>query len=195
MKDQSGNLYIFDAIIALSIVFIVLLMLNTLISIPNPTYSNTDHNPKLTQDIMEILSGKVDFSDESFLEKITNILKEDNNSQKSIREASILCKDKFEEFNITNYRFVESSNLNSKVLSSSGKLLEDSNISSATRSFDSYSYTLYIWWFFLLILHATTNIFVFGWWIPALHTIYNICTPLAENWVCGGDPPPVDVQS
>ena len=145
MKDQSGNLYIFDAIIALSIVFIVLLMLNTLISIPNPTYSNTDHNPKLTQDIMEILSGKVDFSDESFLEKITNILKEDNNSQKSIREASILCKDKFEEFNITNYRFVESSNLNSKVLSSSGKLLEDSNISSATRSFDSYSYTLYIW--------------------------------------------------
>ena len=54
-------------------------------------------------------------------------------------------KNKFKEFNLTNYRFVESNYLDSKVLSSSGNLKENSNVSSATRSFGNYSYTLILW--------------------------------------------------
>ena len=145
MIDESGNLYIADAIVALSIIFVVMLMVNTLISLPNPTYSDISNNSKDSQNIMEILSGKIDFEDESFLEKITEILKEGENSEKSIKEVSMLCKNKFNEFNLTNYRFVESNNLNSKVLASSGNLKENSNVSSATRSFDNYSYTLILW--------------------------------------------------
>ena len=145
MIDERGNLYIADAILALSIIFVVMLMLNTLISLPNPTYSVASHNSKNSQDIMEILSGKVDFEDETFLEKITNILKEDEDSDKSIREVSLICKNKFEELNLTNYRFVESNHLESRVLASSGNFPEYGNVSSATRSFDDYSYTLMLW--------------------------------------------------
>lgn len=145
MIDESGNLYIVDAIVALSIIFVVMLMVNTLISLPNPTYSDISHNSKDSQNIMEILSGKIDFEDKTFLEKITEILKDGENSEKSIKEVSMLCKNKFKEFNLTNYRFVESSQLDSKVLASSGNLKENDNVSSATRSFGNYSYTLILW--------------------------------------------------
>ena len=145
MIDENGNLYIVDAIVALSIIFVVMLMVNTLISLPNPTYSEISHNSKDSQNIMEILSGKIDFEDKTFLEKITEILIEGENSEESIREVSVLCKSKFKEFNLTNYRFIESNQLGSKVLSSSGNLKDNTNVSSATRNFGDYSYTLILW--------------------------------------------------
>ena len=145
MKDRSGNLYIADAIIALSIIFIAMMMLNSLVSIPNPTYSDVSHNSRTSQDIMEILSGKVDFEDKTFLEEITAILKENDNSKKSIREVSAICTEKFSEFHLANYRFLESNQLDSTVLASSGDFSKAGNVSSATRSFDDYSYTLEVW--------------------------------------------------
>lgn len=145
MKDETGSLYIADAIIALSILFIVMLMLNTLISLPNPSYPDVAHDSKDAQDIMEILSGKVDFNDRTFLDKITTILKDNKNSKKSVLEVSKLCEEKFGEFKISNYRFVETNNLDSKVLASSGDFSKAENISVATRNFDGYSYTLYLW--------------------------------------------------
>ena len=70
MNDETGNIYIADAIIALSILFITMLMLNSLLSLQSPTYSDISHNSKNAQDIMEILSGKVDFKDHTFLSEI-----------------------------------------------------------------------------------------------------------------------------
>ena len=145
MNDEKGILYLGDAIIALSILFIVMLMLNTLISLPNPTYSDISHNSKDAQDIMEILSGKVNFHDNTFLKKITSILKDNKNSKKSVSEVSQICDEKFGEFKLKNYRFVETNHLDSKVLSGSGDFTKANNVSVATRNFDGYSYTLYVW--------------------------------------------------
>lgn len=145
MKDQSGNLYLADAIIALTILFISMIMLNSLISLPNSTYSDISHNSKTSQDIMEILSGKVYFSDKTFLNEISGILKENDNSKESIKEVSQICDDKFKQFNLKNYRFVESNQLNGEVLASSGDFNKANNVSTATRNFDEYSYTLYVW--------------------------------------------------
>lgn len=145
MKDQSGNLYLADAIIAISILFISMIMLNSLISLPNSTYSDISHNSKTSQDIMEILSGKVYFSDKTFLNEISGILKENANSKESIKEVSQICDDKFKEFKLENYRFVESNQLNGEVLASSGDFNGANNVSTATRNFGEYSYTLYLW--------------------------------------------------
>ena len=145
MKDEIGNLYIADAIIALSILFIAMIMLNSLVSLPNSTYSDISHNSKNAQDIMEILSGKVDFKDHTFLSEITGILKDNKNSKKSIREVSQICDDKFCELKLSNYRFVESNKLDSKILSESGDFSKAERISVATRNYDGYSYTLYLW--------------------------------------------------
>ena len=144
MNDHKGSLYLADAILALSILIIVMLMLNTLVSIPNPTYSDVSHDSKDAQDVMEILSGKVNFQDKTFLSRITAILKENKNSKESIREVSQICDDKFSEFKLTNYRFVETNHLDS-VLSGSGDFSKAGNLSVATRNFDGYSYTLYVW--------------------------------------------------
>ena len=144
MNDNKGSLYLADAILALSILIIVMLMLNTLVSIPNPTYSDVSHDSKDAQDVMEILSGKVNFQDKTFLSRITAILKENKNSKESIREVSQICDDKFSEFKLTNYRFVETNHLDS-VLSGSGDFSKAGNLSVATRNFDGYSYTLYVW--------------------------------------------------
>ena len=145
MIDEKGNLYIADAMIALGILFIAMLMLNSLVSLPNPTYSDVSHDSKNAQDIMEILSGKVDFEDKTFLNYITHILKDNKNSKKSVQEVSQICDDKFAEFKIDNYRFIESNHLNSKVLASSGDFTKADSVSVATRNFDGYSYTLYVW--------------------------------------------------
>ena len=145
MIDENGSLYIADAIIALSILFIAMLMLNSQISLSNPTYSDISHDSKNAQDIMEILSGKVDFEDMTFLSYITHILKENKNSKKSVLEVSQICGDKLAEFKIKNYRFVESNHLNSKVLAESGDFTKAVDVSVATRNFDGYSYTLYVW--------------------------------------------------
>ena len=145
MIDEKGSLYIADAMIALSILFIAMLMLNSLVSLPNPTYSDISHDSKNAQDIMEILSGKVDFEDKTFLSYITHILKENKDSKKSVLEVSQICDDKFAEFKIDNYRFIESNHLNSKVLASSGDFTKADSVSVATRNFDGYSYTLYVW--------------------------------------------------
>lgn len=145
MIDDSGNLYLADAIIALSILFVAMLMLNSMISIPNPSYSDVYHDSKNAQDIMEILSGKVDFDDDTFLSEITAILKENKNSKKAQREVSQICSEKFSQFALTNYRFTESNQLNSQVLSQSGDFSKSQNVSVATRNFDGYSYTLYVW--------------------------------------------------
>ena len=145
MNDEKGILYSGDAIIALSILFIVMLMLNTLISIPNPTYSDISSNSKDAQDVMEILGGKVSFTDSTFLDEITAILKENKNSKKSIREVSQMCDEKFSEYKLTNYRFVETNHLDSSVLSGYGDFSRATNLSVATRNCDGYSYTLYIW--------------------------------------------------
>ena len=145
MNDNKGSLYFADAIIAISILFVGMLMLNMLISVPNPTYSDISHNSKDAQDIMEILSGKVDFKDETFLSVISGILKENKNSKRSISEVSQICDDKFGEFKLANYRFVETNQLDSTVLSGSGDFSQAGNCSVAARNFDGYSYTLYIW--------------------------------------------------
>lgn len=145
MIDERGNLYLADALIALSILFVAMIMLNSLISLPNPNYSDFSHDSKNAQDIMEILSGKVDFEDKTFLGKITSILKDNKNSKKAQKEAGQVCDEKFAELGLVNYRFIESNKLNSQVLSSSGDFSRAESLSVATRNWDGYSYTLYLW--------------------------------------------------
>ena len=122
-----------------------MLMLNSLISLPNPTYSEFSHDSKNAQDIMEFLSGKVDFDDKTFLNEITSILKENKNSKKAQREVAQICEEKFTKLGLINYRFLESNKLNSRVLASSGDFTKAENLSVATRNLDGYSYTLYVW--------------------------------------------------
>ena len=145
MLDDKGYFHIIDAILAVVLLLTVFLIVNTAISIPNPDFSYETHDIRLAQDAMELLSGKVNFTDQTFLAEISQILEEGENSKESIRKVSKLSADRLDSFDIKNYRFSESNVLKGKVLASSGDYSKASDISAATRDYGDYSYTLSVW--------------------------------------------------
>lgn len=145
MLDEKGYFYIIDAVLAVILLLIVFLIVNAAISIPGPDYSYDSHNIRNAQDIMEILSGKVNFTDRSFLGSISKTLEKNNNSKKSIKEVSGISKEKFKSFDLNNYRFSENNVLKSEILSQSGDYAKADSVSVATREYGKYSYTLSVW--------------------------------------------------
>lgn len=145
MLDEKGYFYIVDAILVVFLILTVVLIVNATISIPSPDYAYDYQKIRDAQDIMEVLSGKVNFTEKTFLDDITEILRKNENSKESVKEVSKICKTKFKDFNLENYRFTESNFLNSKVLASSGDYSNANKVSVATRNCGNYSYTLFVW--------------------------------------------------
>ena len=145
MLDEKGNLFVIEAIFAIILLLFIFLIFNYTISIPNPNYSAEIKNSKTAQDTMEILSGKINFTDRTFIGDISEILKENENSKESIDEVSKLCKDKFKSLNLKNYRFSETNILDDESLASNGDLSKAKDVSVATRTYGDYSYTLSVW--------------------------------------------------
>lgn len=145
MLDNKGYFYIIDAFFAVVLLLIVILVVNSAISIPSPDYSYDSKDIKSAQDIMELLSGKVSFDDRTFIEDISTVLIDNKNSKGSIREVSKICKDKFSDFHLKNYKFSENNVLKGKVLASSGDYSKAEKVSVATRNYGDYSYTLSVW--------------------------------------------------
>ena len=145
MLDDKGNLFIIDAVIAIILLLMVFLAFNTAISLHDAYDSDEIKNSKESQDIMELLGGKINFTDRTFLGDISTILKENKNSKKSVQEVSEMCEKEFSSLNLKNYRFSETNVLNNKVLASSGEYSDADNVSVAIRSYGDYSYTLSVW--------------------------------------------------
>ena len=144
MKDKTGNLFIIEAILAITILLIALLIVNTVISIPSPDYSYDSKDLKSAQDIMETLSGKINFEDQTFLGESTAVLKINKKKKKSISDVSDKCQDKLDGFKLTNYKFCENNKLKGKVLASKGNYDNAKEVSVATRTSGDYSSTLYV---------------------------------------------------
>ena len=145
MLDNKGSFYIFDAIIAVVLILLVFLVVNTTISLPTSDYSYESKDIRTAQDVMELLSGKVDFDDRTFLEEISAILEDGENSKESIGEVSEISKRKLDSYNVKNYRFTENDVLDGEVLASSGDYKKADNVDVASRTYGDYSYSLSIW--------------------------------------------------
>ena len=145
MLDNKGSFYIFDAILAIFLLLIVFLVVNAAIFMPSADYSYESKDIRTAQDVMELLSGKIDFNDMTFLSKISKILEDGKNSKQSVREVSDICKDKLDSYNLKNYEFSENNILKGKVLASSGDYKKANDVDVATRNFGDYSYTLSLW--------------------------------------------------
>ena len=145
MLDNKGSFYIFDAIIAVVLILLVFLVVNTTISLPTSDYSYESKDIRTAQDVMELLSGKVDFDDRTFLEEISAILEDGENSKESIGEVSEISQRKLDSYDIKNYSFTENNVLDGKVLASSGDYKKADNVDVASRTYGDYSYSLSIW--------------------------------------------------
>jgi hypothetical protein len=145
MLDEKGNFYIIDAVLAVILLLIVFLALNTAISIPSPDYSYETKDIRTAQDIMEILSGKVNVTDRTFIGDISSVLSEKKDSKEAILEVSKMSEDKLDSYNLENYRFCENNVLDGQVLASSGDYSKAGSVSVASRAYGDYYYTLYVW--------------------------------------------------
>ena len=145
MLDNKGSFYIMDAILAIFLLLIVFLVINTAITLPTSDYSYESKEIRTAQDTMELLSGKIDFNDNTFLAEISNILKEGKNSKESIRQVSEISKDKLNSYKLKNYMLTENNILKGKVLASKGDYNKANDVDVATRTYGDYSYTLYVW--------------------------------------------------
>ena len=145
MSDNRGSFYIFDAILAVFLILLAFLVVNSVISIPTEDYSYESKEIRTAQDVMELLSGKVDFEDRTFLEEISAILEEGENSKESIGEVSEISQRKLDSYDIKNYSFTENNVLDGKVLASSGDYKKADNVDVASRTYGDYSYSLSIW--------------------------------------------------
>lgn len=145
MLDSKGSFYIMDAILAIFLLLMVFLVVNTAITMPTSDYSYESKDIRTAQDTMELLGGKIDFNDNTFLGKISKILEDNKNSKQSVRRVSEISKDKLELYNLKNYRFCENNVLKGKVLASKGNYDKASSVDVATRSYGDYSYTLSVW--------------------------------------------------
>ena len=146
IKDNKGFVSLADAMLSIFILLMVLVAFNMVVDIEIPSLSEESNDFKSSQDIMEIMSSKVDGRDYTVLERITYILSENNNSIASKREVKAILDEFFMLYfdEMYYYSFVETNQLNGEVLSSNGDYSSSERVNVAIRNYGNYSYKLYI---------------------------------------------------
>ena len=146
IKDNKGFVSLADAMLSIFILLMVLMAFNMMIDIEIPSLSEESNDFKTSQDIMEIMSSKVDGRDYTVLERITYILSENNNSIASKREVKAILDEFFMVYfdDRYHYSFVETNQLNGEVLSSNGDYSSSERVNVAIRNYGNYSYKLYV---------------------------------------------------
>ena len=146
IKDNKGFVSLADAMLSIFILLMVLMAFNMMIDIEIPSLSEESNDFKTSQDIMEIMSSKVDGRDYTVLERISYILSENNNSIASKREVKAILDEFFMVYfdDKYHYSFVETNQLNGEVLSSNGDYSSSERVNVAIRNYGNYSYKLYV---------------------------------------------------
>ena len=149
INDNNGFVSLADALLSIFILFMVLIAFNMVIDIDAPSLSEENNDFKTSQDIMEIISSKVDGRDYALIERISYTLSSNNNSIASRRKVKSLLDDFFSAYlggNNQNYHyaFVETNQLNGEILSSNGDYTSADMVNVAIRNYGNYSYKLYI---------------------------------------------------
>ena len=146
IKDNKGFVSLADAMLSIFILLMVLMAFNMMSDIEIPSLSEETNDFRSSQDIMEIMSSKVDGRDYTVLERITYILAENNNSIASRREVKAILDEFFMVYfdDRYHYSFVETNQLNGGILSSNGDYSSSERVNVAIRNYGNYSYKLYI---------------------------------------------------
>ncbi len=146
IKDNRGFISLIDALLSIFILIMVLIAFNMMIDIDIPSLSEENHDFKSSQDIMEIMSSKVDGRDHSLIERISFILSKNNDSASSKREVKSLLDDFFSSYLDADYHyaFVETNHFKGEVLSSNGDYESSDRVNVAIRNYGNYSYKLYL---------------------------------------------------
>ncbi len=146
IKDNREFVSLIDMMLSIFILLMVLMAFNMVADIEIPSLSEESNDFKTSQDIMEIMSSKIDGRDYSLIERISFILSSNNDSASSKREVKSVLDDFFSQYldDDYNYAFVETNHLNGEALSSNGDYESSERVNVAIRNYGNYSYKLYL---------------------------------------------------
>ena len=147
IKDNKGFLSLLDGILAILILFMGLLIFNSVLNFYSPTPYDDYVDSKIANDVMELMTLKIDENSYSTLESVVIILKaNDNNLNYETKNniANILGNFLNKMIPDKNYLLVENNVLDGEVLVEKGDIQTASNISTTNRNLGEYSFTLSI---------------------------------------------------
>lgn len=145
-EDKSGFLSLVDSLFAILLLLIAIFSFNLVVDMEIPSLTEESYDSKISQDTFELMAMNINGNDYSTLDSIVYILKTNNNSKPSIKTVASVSEDFFNSHILNkHYYFIETNQLNSKVLSKNGDLSLASNVSVAIRNYGDYSFKLYVW--------------------------------------------------
>ncbi|MBZ9571088.1 hypothetical protein KQY27_05995 [Methanobrevibacter sp. TMH8] len=147
IKDNKGFLSLLDGILAILILFMGLLIFNSVLNFYSPTPQDDHVDSKIANDVMELMILNIDENSYSTLEYVVIILKaNDNNLNYETKNniANILGNFLNKMIPDKNYLLVENNVLDGEVLVEKGDIQTASNISTTNRNLGEYSFTLSI---------------------------------------------------
>jgi hypothetical protein len=144
-KNNKGFLSLFEILTGFLIIILALISFNIGVNMYIPTNSEEIVDYNEAQDIMELMSSKIDINQQSFLEKIKQKLESDSYFEDSLDEISFMSGTFLNETTDKNYLLLENNQLNGTVLAVNGDFNSAENIASSIRNIGNYSFSLYIW--------------------------------------------------
>jgi len=145
IEDNKGFFSLLDGILAISILFMGLLVFTSVLNFHTPTPYDEFADSKTANDAMELMVLKIDENSYSTLDSIVAILKaNDNNLNYETKNNIANIAGGFLNKTIPdkNYLLVENNVLGGETIVSKGDILTASNISTTTRNLGEYSFTL-----------------------------------------------------
>jgi len=146
--DKNGFFSLLDGILAISILFMGLLIFNSVLSFENPSISEVSHDSKIANDAIELMSLKLDEDSYSIFENVIFLIETSANGyedfQTKERISAILEGFLNQIIPNSNYLLIENNVLNGTAIASSGDIVVASDVTSATRNVGNYSFTLFI---------------------------------------------------
>ena len=144
-KDKKGFLSLLDGILAILIIFIGLIAFNMILNFHAPSPYDDYIDSKLANDVMELMTLKIDENTYSTLESIVWTLQDsDNTLNYETKEKIESIAGNFLNKTIPNknYLLVENNVLGGEVIVSKGDILTAHDVSTSTRNLGEYSFTL-----------------------------------------------------
>jgi len=143
--EDKGFVYTFDAILALTIIFVVIASLTHFLTLKHYLPSEYREEKYNAEDIMELMAS-YDTGNGTILERISSEL----DSHQSCEEAAIttnrIVKDFLDpRFPTLKYNLTYDSGLDSVTIASNAEMSKADNINSAIRNYKNHTFHLYIW--------------------------------------------------
>jgi len=143
--EDKGFIYTFDAILAVTIILVVIASLTHFLTLKHYLPSEYREKKYDAEDIMELMAT-YDMGNGTILERISHELDSHPSREEAIISANRMVSEFLDSrFPDLKYNLTENSGYGSVTIASNGDMSKADNINSAIRNYNNHTFQLYIW--------------------------------------------------